>query len=237
MKPNRLNRLNRLILATQNRGKARELTALLPGIQVETLADHPELEMPEETGETFEENARQKAEHVAGVLAARAAQAASTGLPTPIVLADDSGLVVDALPGLLGVRSRRYGPGTDLDRCHKLLAALSDHPAAERRSARFVCAAALVVAGAPTIVVRGEVEGRIAEKPSGENGFGYDPIFMPIGFDSTMACLSLEEKQAISHRGRALAQLLPHIQRHFSLEPGRELSATSASSSRDGHGA
>ncbi|MBK8012840.1 MAG: RdgB/HAM1 family non-canonical purine NTP pyrophosphatase [Deltaproteobacteria bacterium] len=214
----------RLILATQNRGKARELVALLPGLCVETLADHPEIEMPEETGQTFEENALQKAEYVASALAA------------PIVLADDSGLVVDALPGALGVRSRRYGPGTDLDRCDKLLAALSLQPRMNR-AARFVCAAALVVAGGPTIVVRGEVEGQIAEKPSGDHGFGYDPVFVPVGFDTSMACLSLAEKQAISHRGRALAQLLPHIQRHFSLEPRRELSPTSAASSRDGHGA
>jgi len=118
-------------------------------------------------------------------------------------LADDSGLEVDALGGAPGVRSARYAEGSDRDRWEKLLAALEDVPQ-ERRQARFVCAMALAAPGRETVVVRGTCEGEILRAPSGEGGFGYDPVFLPRGQSRTMAELHRDEKGAISHRGRAL---------------------------------
>lgn len=194
--------MKRLVVATQNEGKAVELRAALTGVEVQTLADHPSIVMPEETGETFEANASAKAEHVAKVL----------GVPA---LADDSGLVVDALDGAPGVRSARYAPGSDRDRYEKLLAAMTG---IEDRAARFVCAMALAIPGAPTMVVRATSEGRIGFAPRGEGGFGYDPVFEVEGDDRTMAQLTVAEKNALSHRGRALAKMRPHLAANFSLE-------------------
>lgn len=186
-----------LVLATRNAGKTREVRALLAGVEVLTLDDRP-IEMPEETGETFEENAILKAEHASWVL----------GLP---VLADDSGLEVDALGGAPGVRSARYAEGTDEDRYRKLLAALEP---AEDRSARFVCVMALARPGAATIVTRGTCEGTIARAPRGDGGFGYDPVFLVDGA-RTMAELSQAEKNAISHRGAALRAMATHLEALF----------------------
>lgn len=183
----------RLLVATGNAGKAREVRALLRGVEVSTLADHP-LEMPEETGTTFEANAILKAEFARDAL----------GIP---VLADDSGLEVDALDGRPGVRSARYAPGTDADRYRALLDEMSH---VDQRSARFVCAMALAVPGESTRTARGSCEGRIGRAPEGEGGFGYDPVFR-LPDDRAMATLSGEEKNAISHRGAALRALLPAL--------------------------
>jgi XTP/dITP diphosphohydrolase len=187
-----------LVLATGNPGKAREVKALLPAVEVLTLADRP-VEMPEETGETFEANARLKAEHAADVL----------GVPA---LADDSGLEVDALGGRPGVHSARYAPGTDEDRYRKLLDELEGEPA---RSARFVCVMALAAPGRETVLSRGTCEGTIALEPFGDGGFGYDPVFVVGGEDRTMANLTPEEKNERSHRGAALRAMAPHLEALF----------------------
>lgn len=194
--------MKRLVLATSNLGKAKEIQAALPEVLVETLRDHPSLILPEETGATFAENAVLKAVHAAQVL----------GLPA---LADDSGLVVDALSGAPGVHSARYAPGSDADRSAKLLVALHGVPD-HARAARFVCALAWVVPGAPPVVVEGKVEGRIGHTPRGAGGFGYDPVFL-VGPDHqrTMAELPVEEKNRVSHRGNALLALLPTLKAYF----------------------
>lgn len=183
----------KLFLATANPGKAREFRALLPQVEVVTLAEHP-LEMPDETDPTFEGNAASKAEHIVR----------SLGLAA---IADDSGLEVDALGGAPGVRSARYAPGTDEDRYLKLIEAMKGQA---DRTARFVCAMALAQPGAETVVVRGTCEGHIAEAPSGEGGFGYDPVFL-VEPGRTMATLSREEKNAVSHRAAALKHIGPHL--------------------------
>jgi XTP/dITP diphosphohydrolase len=129
-------------------------------------------------------------------------------------LADDSGLSVDALEGAPGVYSARYAPGTDADRVRKLLGALTGVPA-EKRSARFVCAMAFAVPGLKTTLVEGTCEGSIGHDPRGENGFGYDPVFLVGGGPKTMAELTMSEKNAISHRGQALRMIAPTLARHF----------------------
>lgn len=209
----------RLVFATGNAHKAGELGAMVADhLDLETLADHASLVMPEETGSTFEANAILKAEHVAEAL----------GVPA---IADDSGLEVDALNGDPGVRSARYAPGSDADRVTKLLGALAALPPGADRAARFVCAMALAIPGRATHVVRGVVEGRIGIEPRGEHGFGYDPVFvvapqelvilgldvLPGEVERTMAELPGDAKNRISHRARALASLWPTLATHFSL--------------------
>lgn len=193
-----------LVLATGNPGKAKEVQALLQGVQVKTLADFPAIEMPPEDKPDFAGNAQVKAEYVAGVLHCA-------------VLADDSGLVVDALGGAPGVHSARYAPGTDADRYRKLLAVLESVPDAER-TARFCCAMAFAVPGQSTQVVQGACEGTIGRSESGQGGFGYDPIFVVGPAGRTMAELSSAEKNVISHRGAALRGMAEFLAGHFSLE-------------------
>jgi XTP/dITP diphosphohydrolase len=193
-----------LVLATGNAKKVVEVQGYLPALEVRSLADHPSIAMPPEDGETFEENAAAKALHVARAL----------GLP---VLADDSGLEVDALGGAPGVRSARYAEGSDRDRVVKLLGALEGVPPAAR-GARFVCALALATPDGRVERVRGTVEGSILAEARGEGGFGYDPVFLVGGGGRTMAELTLAEKNAISHRGRALAAMRPLLGAYFSLE-------------------
>lgn len=195
-----------IVLATRNPGKIRELEIPLQalGLRVLGLDAFPHLAEVEETGETFEANA---------LLKARAA-AEGSGL---IAVADDSGLMVDALAGAPGVRSARYGadlapafPGESRDarNVRKLLAALADVPR-ERRGARFVTVmAACVPGGAEPLIVRGEWEGRILEAPRGSGGFGYDPVFFDPVHQCVAAELTPEEKQGLSHRGQALRALV-----------------------------
>ena len=193
-----------LVVATANPGKAVEIRALLPGLTVKTLDAFPEIEMPPETGDTFEANAVLKAEYVAKVLNCPA-------------LADDSGLSVDALDGAPGVYSARYGEGTDEDRYKKLLGALESVPK-ERRTARFECCMAFARPDVSTLTEEATCEGEIVLSPRGEGGFGYDPVFQLEGRSETMAELPGEEKNRISHRGKAIRAILPHIKAHFSLE-------------------
>ncbi|HHV20697.1 MAG TPA: RdgB/HAM1 family non-canonical purine NTP pyrophosphatase [Propionibacterium sp.] len=188
-----------VVLATRNAKKLEELRRVLAaeGIEVLGLADvtpHPE---PEETEHTFAGNA---------LLKARACVEA-TGLPT---LADDSGLTVAALGGMPGVRSARWaGPGSsDEENLALVLRQLADVPT-ERRTASFVCALALALPDGRSEVIHGEVTGRLTMWARGENGFGYDPIFLPDGHDRTTAEMSAEEKDAISHRGRAIRAMVP----------------------------
>jgi XTP/dITP diphosphohydrolase len=191
--PEKLNRV--LVLATLNRAKARELTELLGdvGYEVRPLADWPAAALPEETEGTYAGNA---------LLKARAA----IRITDCLVLADDSGLEVDALDGAPGLRSARFGgPGLDdAGRLWRLLEALRDVPA-ERRTARFRCAIALLVPGGGARFTAGVVEGVIADSPRGTGGFGYDPVFFYPPLGRTLAELSPEEKARVSHRAVAVA--------------------------------
>lgn len=195
-----------LLLATHNQGKRREWRALLDGLEVELLL--PDAlgltDEVEETGETYTENALLKAR----------ALAAASGLPS---LADDSGLEVDALDGAPGVRSARYHLGADEVRYRALLKALEGVPL-EQRGARFRCIAALVLpdnAGAREFITEGVCEGVIGFAPRGEEGFGYDPVFYIPEGDCTMAELSAEEKNRISHRARAAQAMRPILEREL----------------------
>jgi XTP/dITP diphosphohydrolase len=198
-----------LLLASANQGKLRELRTILDGLGVELvgldeagLGEPPEVE---ETGETFLENALLKGR----------AYAAWSGLAA---VADDSGLEVDALGGAPGVRSARYaGPGAgDQANLDKLLAALEGVPP-ERRTARFRCAAVLVEptgAGKEGGEWHAEAawEGRVLDAPRGRGGFGYDPVFLPDGWELTSAEVDQATKDAASHRGKAFRALRPAIQ-------------------------
>jgi XTP/dITP diphosphohydrolase len=189
-----------LVLATRNPGKLRELDRILGAqIRLAGLEDFPGAPDVPETGATFEENALLKARAIA----------AHTGLAA---VADDSGLCVDALNGMPGVLSARWagGHGDDKANLDLVLAQIADVPDA-RRGARFVCAAALVLPDRREWVVTGTVEGRLIRVPRGSGGFGYDPIFLPDGFDLTTAEMTPEAKDAISHRGRAFRALAPFI--------------------------
>lgn len=195
--------MERLVLASGNAGKHRELAAMLEPLGIEPVLQSEWRVVPvPETGLTFVENALIKARH-----AARA-----TGLPA---LADDSGLLVDALEGAPGLHSARYaGPeASDADNVAKLLDALGRVPP-ERRNARFVCVLALLRRAddpAP-VICEGDWRGSIAESPRGDRGFGYDPVFLVPGEDCTAAELDPARKNRISHRGRALAALVDRLQ-------------------------
>ena len=184
----------RLVLATRNPGKAREVAAIyahLPAVWL-TLADFPALGPVEESGATYAENA---------VAKARAA-AAGTGL---VALADDSGIEVDALGGAPGVHSARFlgAAVSDAERNARILQQLGDAPA-ERRTARFRAAVAVALPNGPVRTFEGTCEGRIALSARGRGGFGYDPIFVPGDETQTMGELPPETKNRISHRARAL---------------------------------
>jgi XTP/dITP diphosphohydrolase len=194
----------RLLIATRSEHKLRELRELLALEQAElvSLDQVGVLDDPIEDGDTFEANAAIKA--LAGI--------AVTGLPT---LADDSGIEVDALDGLPGVRTRRYAgeDATDADNNTKLLAALEGLPV-ERRGARYVCVLALAVPGEALRFERGICRGRIATAPRGIGGFGYDPIFEPEGEPAggrTFGEWSADEKNLVSHRARAARAMAPHL--------------------------
>jgi len=194
---------NRIVLATGNAGKLREVRALLADLcEVVGLDAFPDVTLPDE-GDDYRENAAQKA-----CSAARA-----TGLPA---IGDDSGIEVEALGGAPGPLSARYG-GPSLDAAGRnahLLAALADVPATER-AARFYCVVALALPTGELETYEGECRGRIRAAPSGGAGFGYDPIFQPEGFDVSMAELPEAEKNRLSHRGRAIAALRPALERRL----------------------
>jgi XTP/dITP diphosphohydrolase len=205
----------RLILATRNRHKAIEIQALLGSdFKCQSLLDHPDAPNLVEDADTFEANATRKAGQLAQWLSSRI----SPGLTW--VLADDSGLEVDALDGAPGVFSARFaapsesGNATDAANNAKLLRALNSVPEPQR-TARFRCAIALIPVAdhqcGSARVFTGTCEGRIASAPHGTNGFGYDPLFIPSEHDRSFAQLSDLEKNAISHRARALAALKAFI--------------------------
>jgi XTP/dITP diphosphohydrolase len=181
---------DRLVLATRNAHKLREFRRLLPGVPLEPLPD--DVELPPETGDTFEDNALIKA-----IAAAEATGAAA--------IADDSGIEAEALEGRPGVRSARYAgeDASDADNLDKLRA---EAPAGS--GLRYVCVVAYVEPGEAPRTVVGTCTGRVAEEPRGDGGFGYDPIFVPddLGDGRTMAQLGDEEKDRISHRGRAVRE-------------------------------
>lgn len=189
--------MKEILIATNNKGKAKDFEVLFRplGIEVLTLQDLDEPIEVEETGSTFVENAVLKAETVAGMLG-------------KFVIADDSGLEVDALNGEPGVYSARYAgePSDDDANIDKLLSNLVEVPETERQ-ARFRCVLAIAGPGMETLTYSGSCEGRITDSRQGTNGFGYDPIFYVPEKERTMAELSAEEKSAISHRGAALNQL------------------------------
>ena len=202
----------RLVLATHNKGKLRELRELLrgqvPGLDVDTqVVDAGAVGAPDvaETGVTFAENSLLKARAVAE----------ATGL---VAIADDSGLSVDVLGGAPGIFSARWAGrhGDDVANLNLLLAQLADVPDGHRGAA-FVCAAALAIPasasgdGAREVVEYGQLAGTLLREPRGEGGFGYDPVLEPLGLDRSCAELSPEEKNAISHRGHAFRALLPAI--------------------------
>jgi XTP/dITP diphosphohydrolase len=193
----------RLAVATTNRGKLREIAALLDGVPFDlvTLAKWPDVAAPEENGRTFAENARLKALYYA----------AQTG---ELTVAEDSGLEIDALGGAPGVESARYG-GSDSTYAHKFnliyeeLRARGLKPA-DAGPARFVCALALANNGRILFEARGVVEGRIAAEPQGTGGFGYDPIFYYPPFGCTLAEAS-DRKVEVSHRAQAFRALREHL--------------------------
>lgn len=181
-----------IVIATRNRGKTSEIRQILKGfpVLIKNLDDFGPIPEIEEDGASFEENAYKKASFAARVL----------GFPA---LADDSGLCVNALDGAPGIYSARFAgeSATDAERCAKLLDMLKD---AGDRSAAFVCAISIAVPKGAALTYEGRCEGIIAETPSGENGFGYDPVFFYPPAATTFACLPADEKNRVSHRGRAL---------------------------------
>ena len=187
--------LIKIVLATRNPGKTREIKDLLKAhpVEIKNLADFGPIPPIEEDGETFDANAYKKASITARVL----------GLPA---LADDSGLMVNALDGEPGVQSARYaGPdATDEERCQKLLQALEGEP---DRSAAFECVISIAVPTGPALTYEARCEGIITDQPAGENGFGYDPIFYYPPLEKTFAQLTMEEKSRVSHRGIALREV------------------------------
>ena len=184
-----------LVIATTNPGKTAEIRDLLQDfpVDIRNLSDFGPIPEVEEDGETFDANAYKKASFTARVL----------GYPA---LADVSGLVVEALDGAPGVHSARYaGTGaTDADRCRKLLQELAG---VSNRRAAFECVISIAVPTGPALTYEGRCEGEIAEAPSGENGFGYDPVFIYPPMQKTFAELSMVEKSRVSHRGKALAEV------------------------------
>ena len=192
----------RLVVATKNKGKMKELRAILSEVPVLIQSmEEADIDMDvEETGATFEENALLKADAILRFFADRSEHV--------MVLADDSGLEVDALQGAPGIYSARYGgPGLDDAGRWQLLLKNMEGVTPCLRTGRFVCAAA-VVANNRRMVVRGTVEGTILEAPRGSNGFGYDPVFLVTEAGKSAAELDEAEKNRISHRGRALEQIL-----------------------------
>ena len=195
---------HKLVLATRNQGKITEfrriLEELAPG-QIELIGvdQFPQLVDVDETGATFEENSLLKARYTCQ----------ATGLPA---IADDSGLCVDALNGDPGIFSARWAGvhGNDQANLEKVLAQLKDVPD-EKRTAYFICVASLVLPDGREQVAEGRFEGRILHAPVGTNGFGYDPIFQPLGLSISSAQMSAQEKDVVSHRGKSLRSIAPHV--------------------------
>jgi len=184
-----------IVLATRNAGKVKEFQMMLDGypVEIKGLGDFGPIPEAVEDGATFDDNAYKKALHTAKVL----------GLPA---IADDSGLVVEALDGAPGVYSARYAGenASDGDNIAKLLRAMEGK---RNRKAAFECVISIAVPAGPALTYEGRCEGEITETPSGDGGFGYDPVFFYPPLGKTFAEISLEEKNKVSHRGRALAEV------------------------------
>ncbi len=193
-----------LLLATTNAGKLREIRDVLAGLDLEVraLSDIPAVAEPEETGRTFEENARAKALYYAG----------ASGLLT---VAEDSGLEIDALDGAPGVYSARFGGERAPAYAEKfaLLYRMLAERGAPESPARFACALALARPGGVLFEARGTIEGRITSPPRGTGGFGYDPIFFYPPFGCTLAEVPADRKSSVSHRGQAFRQLRTFLER------------------------
>ncbi len=192
-----MSKITRLVFASHNPGKLKEIADMLQPYRVEVLSA-AELNLPdvEETGKTFEENARLKAETLSRM----------SGL---VCLADDSGLCVDCLDGRPGVYSARYAPDRDFDKGMDMLLTEIAATGDQARKAHFSCVLALADPNeGKTRIFEGRVDGHIQEKKTGSNGFGYDPIFVPEGYEKSFAELTSGEKAKISHRGRALQKFL-----------------------------
>ncbi len=196
--------IRHLLLATTNAGKLREIRDVLAGldIDVSTLADFPAIDEAEEHGATFAENARAKALHYA----------AGTGR---LVVAEDSGLEIDALDGAPGVQSARFAaaeaPGYP-EKFALIYRLLRERTGKVESTARFVCALALAESGRVIFEAEGHVEGRIVDPPRGTGGFGYDPIFYYPPFDATLAEVDAVRKASVSHRGQAFGRLKDYLQ-------------------------
>jgi XTP/dITP diphosphohydrolase len=195
---------HKLVLATRNQGKITEfrriLDELAPGhIELIGVDQFPDLVDVDETGSTFEENSLFKSRYTCN----------ATGLPA---IADDSGLCVDFLNGDPGIFSARWAEnhGNDQANIEKLLEQLKDVPE-NKRSAHFKCVASLVMPDGREQVAEGRFEGHILHAPVGENGFGYDPIFQPLGLSISSAQMSAQEKDLVSHRGKSLRAIAPHV--------------------------
>jgi len=195
---------HKLVLATRNQGKITEfrriLDELAPGhIDLIGVGQFPDLVDVDETGSTFEENSLLKSRYTCD----------ATGLPA---IADDSGLCVDFLNGDPGIFSARWAGnhGDDQANIEKLLEQLKDVPDSNR-TAHFTCVASLVMPDGREQVAEGRFEGHILHAPVGENGFGYDPIFQPLGLSISSAQMSAQEKDVVSHRGKSLRAIAPHV--------------------------
>jgi|SRR5690625_141724 len=194
--------MNELIIATKNKGKVQEFEKLLQSDvnKISSLVNKEDERFDvEETGTTFAENARLKAEKIANIL-------------QQPVIADDSGLVIDALNGEPGIYSARYAgePTNDVDNNEKVLREMKNTPV-EKRTAQFVCVLALAIPREETKFFTGKCYGHIASLPSGTNGFGYDPIFIPEGYEQTMAELPAKVKNTISHRYHAIKKFQQYL--------------------------
>lgn len=197
--------MNKIIFATGNRDKMREIREIMADLDVEILSMKEagiDVDILED-GSTFEENATIKATTIAKYTDA-------------IVLADDSGLEVDYMNKEPGVYSARWmGEDTSYDIKNQAILDKLDGVEKEKRTARFVCAIAAALPDGKVLVSRQAMEGYIGQKAEGENGFGYDPIFYPVGFECSSAALSPEEKNAISHRGKALRDMKSKLEKYF----------------------
>jgi XTP/dITP diphosphohydrolase len=202
-----------LVIATGNPGKITEIQELLTGfpIEIKSLADFGPIPEVAEDGETFDENAYKKASFTAKIL----------GIPA---LADDSGLMVEALGGAPGVLSARYAGenATDAQRVAKLLKAMKGQ---SHRKAAFECVISIAVPSGPALTYEARCEGLIAEQPTGQSGFGYDPLFFYPPLNKTFGQMTIAEKSQVSHRGKALQELIQEfdkvliwIQRHMPIE-------------------
>lgn len=191
-----MKKMNRILVASHNEGKIKEFKDILEplGIEVVSAADL-KLADVEETGTTFKENAELKA----------VAMSQATGFAA---IADDSGLCVKALDGRPGVYSARYAPDRNFDKGMDILLKELEETGSEDRSAYFMCVLVLALPGGKIQIFEGKVDGEIALEKRGQNGFGYDKIFVPSGYDLTFGELSKEEKHSMSHRGRALEKFI-----------------------------